>query len=154
MCELWQTNFVPQVPEAFQSLIDKVDRAMKFAIEVEEKIPLDTVTNFEEVRIAIIIQFLMRERHDFMTRMMSMELVKPEETGCTLVHRTTLFQLHKRSLLKHVYMNTCSKSTNRVKQKHHPGYKYNKVIYFYSANSTIQQLLYTLYLHIVIDIDK
>ncbi|XP_041470272.1 DNA polymerase epsilon catalytic subunit A-like isoform X2 [Lytechinus variegatus] len=37
------------VPEAFQQLMDDVERTMKHAIEVEEKIPLSTVTNFEEV---------------------------------------------------------------------------------------------------------
>ena len=37
------------VPEAFQGLHDDVERCMKRAIEVEEKIPLDQVTNFEEV---------------------------------------------------------------------------------------------------------
>ncbi|XP_071480194.1 DNA polymerase epsilon catalytic subunit A-like [Diadema antillarum] len=37
------------VPEAFQGLIDDVERTMKHAIEVEEKIPINTVTNFEEV---------------------------------------------------------------------------------------------------------
>ena len=37
------------VPEAFQKLHDDVERCMKRAIEVEEKIPLDQVTNFEEV---------------------------------------------------------------------------------------------------------
>jgi len=38
-----------QVPEAFQNLIDKVEGTMKFSLEVEEKIPLDQVTNFKEV---------------------------------------------------------------------------------------------------------
>ena len=38
-----------QVPEAFQNLIDKVESTMKFSIEVEEKVPLDQVTNFNEV---------------------------------------------------------------------------------------------------------
>ena len=37
------------VPEAFQNLHDDVERCMKRAIEVEEKIPLDQVTNFEEI---------------------------------------------------------------------------------------------------------
>ncbi|XP_070548417.1 DNA polymerase epsilon catalytic subunit A-like isoform X2 [Ptychodera flava] len=37
------------VPEAFQQLIDDVERTMKHAIEVEEKIPLAKVTNFDEV---------------------------------------------------------------------------------------------------------
>ncbi|KAL4229089.1 hypothetical protein ACF0H5_012128 [Mactra antiquata] len=42
------------VPEAFQNLIDKVEGTMKFSIEVEEKIPLDQVTNFKEVCADII----------------------------------------------------------------------------------------------------
>lgn len=42
--------YYQQVPEAFQKLIDNVENTMKHAIEEEEKIPLDTVTNFDEVR--------------------------------------------------------------------------------------------------------
>ena len=37
------------VPEAFQKLHDDVERCMKRAIEVEEKIPLHEVTNFDEI---------------------------------------------------------------------------------------------------------
>ncbi|XP_033110052.1 DNA polymerase epsilon catalytic subunit A-like isoform X2 [Anneissia japonica] len=37
------------VPEAFQNLMNSVERTMKHAIEVEEKVPLETVTNFEEI---------------------------------------------------------------------------------------------------------
>nr|CAD7570292.1 unnamed protein product [Timema californicum] len=37
------------VPEAFDKLISGVEVAMTHAIEVEEKIPLETVTNFDEV---------------------------------------------------------------------------------------------------------
>ena len=37
------------VPEAFQKLHDDVERCMRRAIEVEENIPLDQVTNYEEV---------------------------------------------------------------------------------------------------------
>ena len=37
------------VPAAFQQLHDDAERCMKRAIEVEEGIPLDTVTNFREV---------------------------------------------------------------------------------------------------------
>ncbi len=37
------------MPEAFQNLIDNVERTLKHAIEVEENIPMDTVTNFDEV---------------------------------------------------------------------------------------------------------
>ncbi len=39
------------VPQAFQRLHDDVERCMTRAIEIEEKIPLQDVTNFEEVRI-------------------------------------------------------------------------------------------------------
>ncbi|XP_053408498.1 DNA polymerase epsilon catalytic subunit A-like [Mercenaria mercenaria] len=42
------------VPEAFQNLIDKVEGTMKFSIEVEEKIPMDQVSNFNEVCTDII----------------------------------------------------------------------------------------------------
>ncbi|KAJ8035463.1 DNA polymerase epsilon catalytic subunit A [Holothuria leucospilota] len=35
--------------EAFDELIKNVERAMKFTIEEEEKVPLDTVTNFNEI---------------------------------------------------------------------------------------------------------
>ena len=38
-----------QVPEAFQMLIDSVERTMRHAIEEEEKVPFDQVTNFSEV---------------------------------------------------------------------------------------------------------
>ena len=34
-------------------LIDKVERTLKHAIEVEENIPFETVTNFDEVMIII-----------------------------------------------------------------------------------------------------
>ena len=45
-------SFVASVfKEAFQNLHDDVERCMKRAIEVEEKIPLDQVTNFDEVNI-------------------------------------------------------------------------------------------------------
>ena len=37
------------VPEAFQNLIDRAERTLKHAIEVEEKIPIEQVTNFDEV---------------------------------------------------------------------------------------------------------
>ncbi|XP_031567678.1 DNA polymerase epsilon catalytic subunit A-like [Actinia tenebrosa] len=36
------------VPEAFQRLIDNVEKTMRHTIEGEEKIPMDTVTNFDE----------------------------------------------------------------------------------------------------------
>ncbi|KAK2153411.1 hypothetical protein LSH36_298g04118 [Paralvinella palmiformis] len=37
------------IPEAFQDLIDKVENTLIHAITVEEKLPLDSVTNFKEV---------------------------------------------------------------------------------------------------------
>ena len=40
---------VVQVPEAFQNLIDSVERTLKHAIEEEEKVPIEQVTNFAEV---------------------------------------------------------------------------------------------------------
>ena len=42
-------SFFLQVPEAFQKLMDDVERTMKHTIEVEENIPMETVTNFDEV---------------------------------------------------------------------------------------------------------
>ncbi|KAK3853994.1 hypothetical protein Pcinc_039493 [Petrolisthes cinctipes] len=36
-------------PEAFQKLLDNVDRTIKFCLEVEEGIPLEQVTNYQEV---------------------------------------------------------------------------------------------------------
>lgn len=38
-----------QVPEAFQKLIDNVEKTMKHTIEEEESVPMDTVVNFDEV---------------------------------------------------------------------------------------------------------
>lgn len=38
-----------QVPEAFSMLIDTVENALKHAIIEEEKIPFETVTNFDEI---------------------------------------------------------------------------------------------------------
>lgn len=38
-------------------MIDKVDRTMRHAIEEEEKIPMDTVTNFDEVGRFVKKQF-------------------------------------------------------------------------------------------------
>ncbi|MCL4127577.1 UNVERIFIED_CONTAM: hypothetical protein GTU68_024765 [Idotea baltica] len=37
------------VPEAFQKLLNEVDRTIKFSLEEEEKVPLNDVTNYEEV---------------------------------------------------------------------------------------------------------
>lgn len=41
--------FLIQVPDAFDTLINAVERTMKHAIEVEEKVPIEQVTNFDEV---------------------------------------------------------------------------------------------------------
>ena len=41
-------NYV-KVPEAYQDLIDNVERTMKHAIEEEEKVPLSQVVNFRRV---------------------------------------------------------------------------------------------------------
>ena len=40
-------------PSAFQTLIDELEETMKFALETEEKIPMEYVTNFDEVNICI-----------------------------------------------------------------------------------------------------
>ncbi|XP_055866677.1 DNA polymerase epsilon catalytic subunit A-like isoform X1 [Biomphalaria glabrata] len=37
------------VPAAFQTLLDAVDRTLKFALEEEEKVPLSAVVNFNEI---------------------------------------------------------------------------------------------------------
>lgn len=42
------------VPETAQKLIDDLDAALKFSIEVEGKLSMDDVTNYEEVKAAII----------------------------------------------------------------------------------------------------
>jgi DNA polymerase epsilon subunit 1 len=39
------------VPETAQKLIDDLDAALKFSIEVEGKLSMDDVTNYEEVSI-------------------------------------------------------------------------------------------------------
>ena len=44
-----------QIPEAFQGLIDTVEKTMKHAIEEEEGVPLSSVTNFEEVIFKLFI---------------------------------------------------------------------------------------------------
>ena len=46
--------FSSKVPEAFQELIDNVEATMRHAIEEEEKIPMDTVTNFDEVKTIVV----------------------------------------------------------------------------------------------------
>ena len=45
------------VPEAFQKLHDDVERCMRRAIEVEEKIPMEDVTNFDEVSCTCLLVF-------------------------------------------------------------------------------------------------
>ena len=45
----------PQVPEAFQNLIDQVDETLKHALEEEEKVPLSDVTNFNEVYLLLFL---------------------------------------------------------------------------------------------------
>lgn len=42
------------VPEAFQQLIDNIDKALSHAIEVEEAVPINLVTNFEEIKEEIV----------------------------------------------------------------------------------------------------
>ncbi|KAF9999127.1 DNA polymerase epsilon catalytic subunit, partial [Modicella reniformis] len=41
------------IPETAQKLIDELDAALKFSIEVEGKLSMDDVTNYEEVKAAI-----------------------------------------------------------------------------------------------------
>ena len=41
--------FFMKVPDAFQKLIDNVESTMRHAIVEEEHIPMETVTNFDEV---------------------------------------------------------------------------------------------------------
>lgn len=52
-------NIYLQVLEVFQNLIDKVDKTMKYAIEVEEKILMEEVINFDEVCVDIIESLFM-----------------------------------------------------------------------------------------------
>ncbi|KAI3653215.1 hypothetical protein MP228_002640 [Amoeboaphelidium protococcarum] len=40
-------------PEKFQDLIDDLDKALQFSIEVESQVPLEEVTNYEDVKSAI-----------------------------------------------------------------------------------------------------
>ncbi|KAA0145618.1 hypothetical protein FNF28_07844 [Cafeteria roenbergensis] len=50
-------------PAAFQELIDNVDRALKFSLEVEEGIDVCEVTNYRQVRRAIVKELeLLRDR--------------------------------------------------------------------------------------------
>lgn len=44
------------VPSAFQQLIDEVDKALQFSIEVEGNLSIEDITNYEEVRNEIIGQ--------------------------------------------------------------------------------------------------
>lgn len=51
------------VPSAFQQLIDNVDRDLQFSLEVEMEVGLDRVTNYDEVKAAIVSQLEgLRER--------------------------------------------------------------------------------------------
>ena len=43
-----------KVPDAFQKLIDNVESTMRHAIVEEEHIPMETVTNFDEVSHVLI----------------------------------------------------------------------------------------------------
>ena len=43
--------YTVQVPDAFQNLIMQVDGTLKYALEVEEKVPLTDVLNLDEVVI-------------------------------------------------------------------------------------------------------
>lgn len=52
-------NIYLQVLEVFQNLIDKVDKTMKYVIEVEEKILMEEVINFDEVCVDIIESLFM-----------------------------------------------------------------------------------------------
>ena len=47
-----------QVPEAFQNLIDRLDVTLRHALEEEEKVPFDQVTNFEEVNLLLKLSYL------------------------------------------------------------------------------------------------
>ena len=44
-------SFIAKVPEAFQKLIDSAEATLKDTIEREEKVPIDQVTNFDEVSV-------------------------------------------------------------------------------------------------------
>jgi DNA polymerase epsilon subunit 1 len=51
------------VPSAFDMLIEKIDRALTFAIEVENDVQMSEITNYYEVRSAIIEKLeLLRDR--------------------------------------------------------------------------------------------
>lgn len=45
----------PQNPAAFDFLLQRVERTMRHAVEEEEKIPLEQVTNFNEVSDYVFI---------------------------------------------------------------------------------------------------
>lgn len=42
------------IPDAIQELIEKVPKALTHAIEVEEGIPMDKVTNFDEIVAEVV----------------------------------------------------------------------------------------------------
>ena len=46
---MYYNNMYTQNTETITDLMDKVERTIKHAVEVEEKIPLDQVTNYNEV---------------------------------------------------------------------------------------------------------
>ena len=48
---LTRSKLLKQVPAACQQLMDNVENTMRHALEEEEKIDMDTVTNFAEVRM-------------------------------------------------------------------------------------------------------
>ena len=47
--QLFWNFFLWQVPDAIQTLLDNVDRTVRFCIETEEGIPLSEVTNYDTV---------------------------------------------------------------------------------------------------------
>jgi len=53
------------VPEAFQMLHDDVERCMRRAIEVEEKIDMDDVTNFKEVSYTTVLLWRVLFKDEF-----------------------------------------------------------------------------------------
>ena len=50
--------FFMKVPDAFQKLIDNVESTMHHAIVEEEHIPMETVTNFDEVSQCFKAEFV------------------------------------------------------------------------------------------------
>ena len=55
-CGVFRADFPERFrldPEAYQTLIDNVEETMKFSLESEENVPLETVKNFDEICGAI-----------------------------------------------------------------------------------------------------